>query len=322
MAGTAGAAASDGQAGASPYLGLRNIGVTVADIDATIAFYSVASPFAEVKRYALPAASFGPQLLTTTAGSVQIALIRAPTGFLQLMRFSEGPPPPASPLPIEGPGYTHICFQSSSTDPALPKLMRRGLRLVSRCDEQGVDLGGYGIRYAYGRDPEGRMIEVELLDRPQRAEVGWVSHIANVVHDHPAMLEFYTRLLAAPPHRTIRQSGRPTFDAVAGVDGIALLGGWFRVGNMELEVWEYEHPRTPKPGARRRLDEIGYNAPCFEVADLSAERARLISIGVELVGPELDLGGWISQYAVDPEGNLFCAQQCTSAPLSESVSEL
>jgi len=302
-----------------PYLGLRNIGLTVIDLDRTIAFYSASAPYAQIKRYSLPAAVFGDDLVTSTRGDVQIALIGVPTGFLQLMQFSAGPSAPEKPVPVQGPGYTHICFQSSSAEPALPRFMRDGLSLVSRCDERGVDLGGYGVRYAYGRDPEGRMIEVEHLDRPHRSERAWVSHLANVAHDHPAMLDFYTRLTGMPPHRVTAPTSRATFDAVAGMDDIVLQGAWYRLGNMELEVWGFGNPKTPMPGGRHRLDEIGYNAPAFEVADLPAECARLADLGVPLVGPELDLGGWRTRYAVDPEGNLFCVQQRASAPQGESV---
>lgn len=316
------ASATELSAAEQPYLGIRNLSLTVRDIDAMIAWYGAVLPLGEVRRETVSAGEFGPELLTRPDGEVEIALLSVPTGFLQLMRFSEGLEPPTEALPVIGPGYTHMCLQSPQSQAALPVMLRQGLRLVSRCDEQGVDIGGYGVRYAYGRDREGRMLEVEHLDRPQRGERGWVTHLANVVHDLDAMLAFYTALTGSEPYRTIEQAGRPTLDDVAGIDDIAIRGGWFRVSNMEIEVWQYNRPRTPAPIGRRRLDEVGYNAIAFECADLDREMARLNKLGIEITGPEIMLGGWRTRYAADPEGNLFAVQQRVTAPPRQSVAGL
>lgn len=292
---------------ADPHLAMRSIDITVADLDATIDYYGAAMPLREIRRFALPTAAFGRDLVTCRDGKVKVAVVAVPTGILNFMQFPRDSGR-TEPLPVIGPGYTHMCIQSPADDPALPKLMRQGLGMVSRCDERGVDIGGYGVRYAYGRDPEGRMLEVEMLDRPRRSERGWITHIANVVHDHARMMDFYARLLGRQPYRTIAQSNRPTLDDVAGIDGIGILGGWFRVHNLEIEVWTFTSPATPAPRTTRKLDDIGYNAFSLEVADLATETDRLESIGVSLVGPEIDFGGWRSRYASDPEGNLICIQ--------------
>ncbi len=304
---------------APPMLGLRAIGITVRDMNAVLRWYRSALRLDELRRFVMPAAAFGPDLLTAQTGTVEIVVAAAATGIMQFMAFSDGPPPRPIPLGVPGPGYTHLCLQSPATDPALPKLMAAGMSLVSRCDERGVDLGGYGIRYAYGHDPEGRMVEVEVLDRPARGESAWLCHLANVVHDHAGMMAFYTRLLGMGPRNTAQQAEGPTFDAVAGIDGVAIRGAWFNPGGQELEVWHFTNPSGRAPTGRRRLDEIGYNAPLFEVAEIGAAVARLADLGAQLVGPVIDLGGWITQYAADPEGNLFGLQQGGRAPLDETV---
>ena len=111
------------------------------------------------------------------------------TGFIQLMDFEPGKPAAPNVRPVIGPGYTHICFQSSSKDPAIKRFMAAGLSVISRFGKpDGVDIGGYGVRYAYGRDPDGIMIENESLDAPKRGEPAWITHIANTVNDRDAML--------------------------------------------------------------------------------------------------------------------------------------
>lgn len=307
-------------AAAPPFLGIRAIGVTVADISATQEFYGRDLPFTEVGRFQLPANAFGQDLVRSQTGTAEIVLVDVASTMVQLMRFSDAPRT-AKPPAVNGPGYTHICWQSPATDPALHKLIDAGLTLVSRCGRDGVDLGGYGIRYAYGRDPEQRMIEVEILDKPHRGDAAWVAHLANVTHDHPAMLDFYARLLGRPCHRLIRDGGgRKTHDDVTGFDDVRYHGGWFHAGNLDIELWQFVHPPTPAPVGRRLLDQIGYNAPIFEVADIDAETRRLAGLGIPLVGPRLDLGGAMTQYASDPDGNLFAVQQLSDMAVGGSVS--
>lgn len=289
---------------------ISHIGITVSDIDATIAFYSKAVPFPVIKRFKVKGSAFASILLAKPHREVEIALIAMPTGIIQLMDFEPSKPTAPNPRPVIGPGYTHICFQSSASDPAVKRFMAAGLANISRFGKpDGVDIGGYGVRYAYGRDPDGIMIENESVDAPKRSEAAWITHIANTVHDRDAMLAFYGRVLGRKAYRTIEQEGRPRLDDVADIDGLKIKGGWINVGNMEIEIWEYERPRTPKPLADRKLDEIGYNSFALEVVNVKAARARLSSLEVRLVGSVFRLGNWKLQYAYDPEGNLFAMQE-------------
>jgi catechol 2,3-dioxygenase-like lactoylglutathione lyase family enzyme len=290
----------------APIRGIANVAMTVSDIDATIAFYSKALPFQVVERFKVKASAFPRALLSRPYREVEIALVTMPTGTIQLMDFEPGKSAPANVRPVIGPGYTHICFQSSSRDPAIHRFIAAGLKVISRFGKpDGVDIGGYGVRYAYGTDPDGIMIENESLDQPRRGEPGWITHIANTVHDRDAMLAFYTRVLGIRAHRTIEQQDRPRLDDVANIDGLSIRGGWLRAGNMEIEVWEYVTPRTPAPSGDRKLDEIGHNGFAADVGNLKQQTDRLRRLGVRLAGKPLVLGSRRVQYAYDPEGNLF-----------------
>jgi catechol 2,3-dioxygenase-like lactoylglutathione lyase family enzyme len=306
-----------------PHLGLHHAAMTVSDIDATIAFYQKAVPYKVVKRYRVKGSVFPKELLSAKHRSVDIALVEMPTGYIQLMDFEPGEAAAPYAHPINTPGYSHICFQSSSKDPAIKRFMAAGLDIISRFGKpDGVDLGGYGVRYAYGRDPDGIMIENESLDAPKRTEAAWITHIANVVHDRDAMVAFYEKLLAHKAHRTTEQENRPRLDDVANIDNLSIKGGWFNVGNMDIEVWEYVRPKTLAPAGKKKLDEIGYNAFALEVTDLKAEQTRLQKLGVKLIGFAMKIGGWKVQYAYDPEGNLFAVQQNISAGKGMSVTQL
>ena len=307
----------------SPHLGMHHAAMTVSDIDATVAFYSKAVPYKVIKRYRVKGSVFPKALLAAKHKEVDVALVEMPTGFIQLMDFEPGKTSAPNVRPVIGPGYTHICFQSSAKDPAIKRFMAAGLSIISRFGKpDGVDIGGYGVRYAYGRDPDGIMIENESLDAPKRSEAAWITHIANTVHDRDIMLAFYQKLLGHKPHRTLEQENRPRLDDVANIDNLAIKGGWFNVGIMDLEVWEYTRPKTPAPAGKRKLDEIGYTAFALEVADLKAERARLKKLGIKLAGRPMTTGGWEIQYGYDPEGNLFAVQQNLTAGAAQSVTRL
>jgi catechol 2,3-dioxygenase-like lactoylglutathione lyase family enzyme len=306
-----------------PHLGLHHAAITVSDIDATVAFYAKAVPYKVVKRYRVKGSAFPKALLSARHKSVEIALVEMPTGYIQLMDFE--PSKAATPYahPINTAGYSHICFQSSSKDPAILRFMAAGLSVISRFGKpDGVDIGGYGVRYAYGRDPDGIMIENESLDAPKRTEAAWITHIANVVHNRDNMLPFYEKLLAHKAHRTTEQENRPRLDDVANINDLSIKGGWFNVGNMDIEVWEYVRPKTQAPTAKHMLDEIGYNAFSLEVNDLKAEQMRLKKLGIKLAGPAMNIGGWKVQYGYDPEGNLFSVQQSMTAGNEQSVAML
>jgi catechol 2,3-dioxygenase-like lactoylglutathione lyase family enzyme len=303
--------------------GIRHIGITVSDIDDSIAFYSKAVPYKMLKRYTVPASTFPKELVSNRKGKIDVALIELPTGFLQLMDFDPDSSTLPNVRPVIGPGYTHICFQSSSKSPAIRRFIDAGLLIISRFGKpDGVDIGGYGVRYAYGTDPDGIMIENESLDAPKRSETAWVTHIANTVHDRDAMLAFYEKLLGIKSHRTIEQENRSPLDDIAGIDNLSIRGGWISVGNMDLEIWEYVRPRTPAPAALRKLDEIGYNSVAFEVSDLKAATRRMKAQGVMLAGAAMQFGGWKVQHGYDPEGNIFAMAERAGAKPGESVARL
>ncbi len=301
--------------------GVRFIGKTVSDIDQTIAFYQTAVPFELVERYRVRASEiFHPQFMSKDHGEVEVALIRTTTVFVKLIDFDPEIKEPPYAKPVYGPGYTHLCFQSPATNPAFPKFKKAGLELVSR--NAPVDLGGYGVTYAYGRDPDGTMIENETVDRPRRADRAWITHIGGATSDVERMVDFYTGFIGYGARRRGEYSNFPKMDDVAGIDGLVLKSSWFVVRNMEIEFWEYVKPATPVRTAPAKVDQIGYNMTAFEVTDADAERERLEKSGIKMIGPAKVSKGWKIYYAYDPDGNLISIQQNISAPKSESIDDM
>ena len=321
--------ASAAPAGPNEIRGVHHVGITVSDIDDTVAFYRQAVPYELVERKLVPARSFPAEVLAKRSGQVEVALIRTPTVFLQLVDID--PARKAAPVrrPVIGPGYTHICFQTHEATPGYDRFKAIGLDMLSRGDK-AVDLGGYGVTYAYGFDPDGIMIEMEQLSPAVIASQGetgarrsqhpaWATHLANVPGDKAAMVAFYTRILGYGPRRELPPSRRKTFDDVVDIDDIEISASWFDAGNFELEFWHYSHPATPLRFTRRMFDAIGYSSLVFEVSDLPGTVARLEREGVNWAGEAFALGGFRVRYARDPEGNILGFQENLSAGADRSI---
>ncbi|QTD57455.1 VOC family protein [Parasphingorhabdus cellanae] len=299
--------------------GVRFVGKTVSDIDDTIAFYQQAVPYELVHRYRIPASEiYLPGMMDRKHGEVEIALIKTPTVFLQLTDFDPDAKEPPFVKPVYGPGYTHVCFQSPASDQAFSKFKQAGLDIVTIGGEL-VDIGGYGIVYAYGRDHDGTMIENEVMDRPTRQEKAWISHIGGATSDVDRMIAFYTKFIGYGARRTGEYSGNKKIDAIAGIDGLVLRSSWFVVRNLQLEFWQYVTPPTPVRDAPAMVDQMGYNMTAFEVTDADAERKRLAAEGIKMMGPAIMSRGWKIYYAHDPDGNIISIQQNMSAGKDESI---
>ncbi|WP_435416766.1 VOC family protein [Parerythrobacter aurantius] len=301
--------------------GVHHIGITVSDIDDTIAYYSQAVPFEVVQRKLIPAGALPADILGKRKGEIEVALIRTPTVFIELTDIDPDEDLAPERRSAIGPGYTHICWQTASSDPGYARFRKLGMEMLSRGDGP-VDIGGYGVTYAYGFDRDGIMIEMEQVDKPRRTDSAWVTHIANVTGDKDRMVQFYTGILGYGPHRDLPRTSRKTLDDVVDIDNIAVEGSWFATWNLELEFWHYATPQTPLGYRKGMIDRLGYSGPTFEVTDLAGTVARLQKQGVAFAGDTFELRGWSIRYARDPEGNLLAFQQRTSAPATQSIEQM
>ena len=106
-------------------LGIHHIGMAVRSLSSAVEFYENTS----LERLSLPSIS-GAQLLPPT----RTAVLKAPNGHIELMEFPEHPTGSAdtAPIPVEGPGATHACFQSPAHLSLYRKLEQAAASPVSR----------------------------------------------------------------------------------------------------------------------------------------------------------------------------------------------
>ena len=292
---------SQSESCASSVIGIHHVGMSVTDLKASVEFYSQALGVRLQNTPDTMQAEDDSLGLSTSSNSAVLAF---PNGYLKLSEYdrSDFSPPPV--LPVKGPGITHVCYQSPTSEDIYQRLINGGATTVSR-GEQPVHLLGQGVYYAYARDHDGIMYETEHLDHAPFEGPIWLSHAALVSPDLDRLVEFYSLLLDAKPNRRTDRASGPRFDEVAGYDNVMIRAAWFDIGNMILEMWQFVNPVTPEPQRPSAIEDVGYNKVAFEVSDLQTEYERLTTLGVAfLSSPARSVDGW-EVCLRDPDGNLI-----------------
>ena len=292
---------SQSESCASSVIGIHDVGMSVTDLKASVEFYSQALGVRLQNTPDTMQAEDDSLGLSTSSNSAVLAF---PNGYLKLSEYdrSDFSPPPV--LPVKGPGITHVCYQSPTSEDIYQRLINGGATTVSR-GEQPVHLLGQGVYYAYARDHDGIMYETEHLDHAPFEGPIWLSHAALVSPDLDRLVEFYSLLLDAKPNRRTDRASGPRFDEVAGYDNVMIRAAWFDIGNMILEMWQFVNPVTPEPQRPSAIEDVGYNKVAFEVSDLQKEYERLTALGVRfLSSPATSVDGWEACLR-DPDGNLI-----------------
>jgi catechol 2,3-dioxygenase-like lactoylglutathione lyase family enzyme len=303
--------------------GVSYVGISVSDIDKTAEFYETTMNLKEVQRGKLS----GMKGLNALAGgktlSAETRLLRGENGQLRLMQF--GSPSPqakaAGMVPVQGPGVTHVCHQSPDSKPMFPKIVAAGAKPLSRTGDMVQLRPDVPVRYAYLRDRDGVMLEIEQLMQANLPFNYHMRHVAMAVTDIERTVKFYTTFLGGEPRERRFNLVNKTLDTTSDLDNVKLNVAWYQIGNLELEIWQYLNP-APKPAAGPRpLEALGYNMIVLDVSDVDAAAKRLLAAGgtMETRSPFPMDGGRIA-FGRDPDGNLIGLLSIpTTSPLSDAT---
>ena len=287
----------------STVIGFNHIGVSVSALQASVKLYTEAASFEEhaSKQLSNTAAEQASGFNNARAGRTTLA---CQNGYLELSQYDASVAGPPEKIPVEGPGITHVCYQSPTSRDLYGRFKERGAKPVSRGNAP-VDLGGYGVYYAYERDADGIMFETEHMDEPHFEGPLWFSHVALVSPDIDRLVDFYQNIIGFEPTRRSDQVTGPRFDDVADHDDTFIRAAWFNMRNMILELWQFIEPVTPEAGPPIPYERIGYNKFAFEVTDIQSDYKRLAESGVEFLSEPVQNDVSTEVFGRDPDGNLF-----------------
>lgn len=312
-------------------MGINHVGLSVKNLEQALAFYQKATGFELIKRHKVFSNKKADALFAVENIIYEVAVLKAPNMLFELTEFAANKNLKLTDMPVQGPGMTHTCFQSTSNDPAYNRFVDAGTRLISLGDEP-IDLGGYGVTYAYGYDPEGNMFEMEQLDGAVLKRSGydnewrdlgyttWMSQVALVTPNIDKLMAFYERVLGFKAYRTAELANKTTIDQITNIANAKMKGGWFKLNSKSkvMEFWQFQNPETKAFVGERKPSDLGYSYS-LEVGDIQLEYQRLITLGVDFISKPQKVGEFWQVFARDPDSNIFSLRQVINKDSSYSV---
>ena len=283
--------------------GINHVSFSVRNLNRSVEFYTAAMALTEINRYRIDTKLNIEKKAGIQHISRNVAVLKGPNAYFELIEFDGASEMAASAMPVSGPGVTHVCYQIPNSKPIYDKIKTLGASIVSR-GTKPVDVGGYGIQYAYAKDADGLMFEMEHFDKPKFTEDTWVGHVSIITPDIDRLVKFYTELLGIEPYNRRDIKNNPKLDDIANIDGLKFRVAWFKTGNMILEMMQFESPITPFTKEPQSFSQIGYHQIDFEVGDIKQEYNKLKNTVHFLSKPVSSKESSVI-LAKDPDGNLI-----------------
>jgi catechol 2,3-dioxygenase-like lactoylglutathione lyase family enzyme len=238
-------------------------------------------------------------------GSGPCRWLAGPNAFLAIHRASRPLAAADMTRSVADQGIGHFCIQSGDGPSVWRALSAAGITFNAEMTSLGGD-----YLYAYGRDPEANLIEVEGMTVDAEPGPPWIAHVALVSADIERLADFYAKLIGRAPHNGGRFKN-PAFKAITGYDDVEVSAKWLMADNIIFEMWHYHYPETrlraaPAHGAP------GYRHVGFCCDNLETERARLVQQGIAL-GETRALDDVAALSGTDPDGNAFILFQAPEA---------
>ena len=301
-------------------IGYNHIGLVVKDLDKMLDFYQQATNFELISREKISNNKAANKLFAQDSISYETAVLMSPNFWLELTQFENQTDTVTEKMPPFGPGMTHTCFQTATVNSGYQKFVEAGVDVLSRGDKP-IDLGGYGVTYAYAHDPEGNMIELEQMsDFVIWLKIGkdfseqhkmWMTQVAIMTPNIEKLATFYEMVYGIKPYRWTDIGPSEVMSKVIDLDSVSLKGAWFMLDGKEkkMELFQYggAHP-TPNTNYKRKPTDLGYSFS-IEVLDIQKEYQRLNEKGVDFLSEPQQLGKFWRVLARDVDGNIFSLRQ-------------
>ena len=166
-----------------------------------------------------------------------------------------------------------------------------------------LDLGT-GNQYAYVRDREGNVIEIEGLPYAPADQPTWMGHVAIVTPDLDRMIAFYSEIIGSGLQGRAMVGPGPQSDKMGGLQNAQLEGAWLPTANMLLEFWQFHAPESPPIETQTTMLDLGYTHICLETDDLNYDIAQMTNAGATIISDPVDTNNVRIQFARDPDGNI------------------
>ena len=276
------------------------MGLGVNDVQRTAEFYKTVAGFRPVSKYQLDQDSPLRKALAAGNQPIEVAMIAGPNGYIECASSKTPTRNVVEQTPgINGLGIRHFCIQNKDCD-ILAKSVRRGHGSLIA---DPLDLGT-GNQYAYARDPERNIIEIEGLPYAPSSQPTWIGHVALVTRDLNRIIEFYRNVIGSELQGRAMVGPSPQSDTMGALKDAQLEGAWLPAGNMLLELWQFHAPLSPPKEAETTLLDQGYTHICLETDDLDQDMDRMCRAGANPMSEPIETYNVRIQFVRDPDGNI------------------
>jgi catechol 2,3-dioxygenase-like lactoylglutathione lyase family enzyme len=320
-----------------PVQALQAVGITVSDMERSIAFYSTVLDFEKTSDQEVWGSEY--EHLQGVFG-LRVRVVRMKLGEEEL-ELSEYLAPPGRPAPADSRSndrwFQHIAIIVSDMDRAYERLRANRVRHASAGPQllPAWNRHAGGIRAFYFKDPDGHPLEI-LQFPPDKGQAKWhaasdrlflgIDHTAIVVDDTEESLRFYRDLLGLRIAGESENFG-PEQERLNNVFGARLRITALRAARGPgIEFLEYLAPRDGRPIPDDvRANDLVYWQTRFATPDAPSMARRLFGAGVRFISPgavELQNGslGFTRGLVVrDPDGH---AIQITETEGGASLSRM
>ncbi|MBI2910323.1 MAG: VOC family protein [Chloroflexi bacterium] len=272
-------------------------GVTVSDLDRSVAFYRDVLDMKVEKTYEV-AGGYLAQATGLPGAHAKIAVLNFTDTFgdhlVKLFQYLAPQGKKRFEARLNDVGASHFDICTNDVRQLYEQLLAKGARFIS---PPVVPMPQRPHRsFAFMLDPDGMVIEIHL-DTP---------HHAHIISDQDRSLDFYQNTLGMKLWR-INDIFGPGISEGAGIQEAHKLASHLILDTEEfIELFYWVHPKG-KQHSDMRLCDVGCSYVAFEVDSVQGSYEELRAKGVKLLSPPVreQVGEATIVYLVDPDGYPF-----------------
>jgi catechol 2,3-dioxygenase-like lactoylglutathione lyase family enzyme len=280
-----------------PGQALQAVGITVSDMERSIAFYSAVLDFVKTSDQEVWGSEY--ERLQGVFG-LRVRVVRMRLGE-EVLELSEYLAPPGRPAPADSRSndrwFQHVAIIVGDMDRAYERLRANRVRHASTGPQllPAWNRNASGIRAFYFRDPDGHPLEI-LQFPPDKGQAKWhaksdrlflgIDHTAIVVDDTEESLRFYRDLLG------LRVAGESENYGIEQERLNNVFGARLRITALRaaqgpgIELLEYLAPVDGRPIPDDvRANDLVYWQTRLSTPDAGRTARRLFGAGVRFVSP-------------------------------------
>lgn len=306
-----------------PVTGVAAVGMTVADVDRSVAFYSNVLSFKTISERYEDSSDYQ-ELENVPGAKARVVRMRLGNGFIDLTQYLS---PKGKPIPPDSASndlwFQHLAIVVSNMEKAYERLRQNGVEAISdgpqrlpRWNLQAADIEAF-----YFKDPDGHPLE--LLHFPTgKGDSAWhrktdelflgIDHTAIAASNTDKSLIFYRRLgFRQRGHSLNYGTEQERLSGVAGARvRITSLRGSAGPG---IELLEYQSPQTGRPmPTDERANDLLHHQTVLVTSNLHSAtealctaRVSFVSTGTICDGQQPTSGSRRSVLIRDPDGHVM-----------------